>query len=143
MRPRSMQDVHAGKDYPLQRKGSRSTVRIRGLRDVMASQKISTESTPATHAQRLSEISWLEREAERLERENNIFDANQERIQARLGEVAERREALLNLVRESLGVAITEPSGALTGKAVKPPLDHSFETFSMEYGRPAKAKGKP
>ena len=142
MRPRSMQDVLANKDYSVQQKSSRSTVRIRGLRDVMASQKVSADAIPASNAQRLSEIAWLEREVERLERENNIFDANQERIRARLAEVTERRETLLNLMRESLGVAVAEPALSIAEKAGKTYIDHNFDTFSLEYGRPAKVKGK-
>ncbi len=133
MRPRSMQDVLANKDYSVQQKGSRSSVRIRGLRDVMASQKVSAEAVPANNAQRLSEISWLERELDRLEREGNILDANQERVRNRLAEVVERRELLLSLMRESLGVAAAEPVQTGAEIASKAKFDSSFDSFALEY----------
>lgn len=133
MRPRSMQDVLASKDYPVQRKGSRGTVRIRGLRDALATQKVSTDEVPATHAQRLSEIGWLEREAERLQRESNILAANQQRIDSRLVEIAERREKLLSLVRESLGMTVPEPA-SLDREESRPARTASHvETFALEY----------
>lgn len=142
MRPRSMQDVFANKDASTPQKGSRSSVRIRGLRDVMASQKVSAEAVPASNAQRLSEIAWLERELERLEREGNILDANHERVRNRLAEVIERRELLLRLMRESLGVAAAEPTQTPTESASKAKFDSSFDTFALEYGRPTKARGQ-
>lgn len=142
MRPRSMQDVLANKEPATQQKGSHSPARIRGLRDVMASHKVSAEAVPANNGQRLSEIAWLEREMERLERESNILEANRERVRNRLTEVVERRELLLNLMRESLGVAAAEPAQSSAEIASKAKFDSSFDTFSLEYGRPAKAKGK-
>ena len=142
MRPRSMQDVLANKDASTPQKGSRSSVRIRGLRDVMASQKVSADAVPASNAQRLSEIAWLERELERLEREGNILDANQERVRNRLAEVVERRELLLRLMRESLGVAAAEPTQTPTESASKAKFDSSFDTFALEYGRPTKTRGQ-
>lgn len=142
MRPRSMQDVLANKDASTPQKGSRSSVRIRGLRDVMASQKVSAEAVPANNAQRLSEIAWLERELERLEREGNILDANQERVRNRLAEVVERRELLLSLMRESLGVAVAEPTQTTAESVSKAKFDSSFDTFALEYGRPTKARGQ-
>ncbi len=132
MRPRSMQDVLASKDYPLQRKSSRGTVRIRGLRDAMASQQVASDTVPATHAQRLSEIAWLEREAERLQRESNIIEANLQRIQQRLADIGERRDLLMGLVRESLGVVAPEPTAEpQTNKT--PKVNGNIETFSFEY----------
>jgi len=142
MRPRSMQDVLANKDASTQQKGSRSSVRIRGLRDVMASQKVSAEAVPASNAQRLSEIAWLERELERLEREGNILDANHERVRNRLAEFVERRELLLRLMRESLGVAAAEPTQTNAEIVSKAKFDSSFDTFALEYGRPTKARGQ-
>lgn len=142
MRPRSMQDVLANKDTSVQQKGSRSSVRIRGLRDVMTSHKVSADAVPANNGQRLSEIAWLEREMERLERESNILDANHERVSNRLAEVVERRELLLSLMRESLGVATAEPTQTGAEIASKAKFDSSFDTFSLEYGRPTAARGK-
>ncbi len=142
MRPRSMQDVVANKDSSAPQKGSRSSVRILGLRDVMASQKISAQAVPANNAQRLSEIAWLERELDRLEREDNILNANHDRLRNRLTEVKERRELLLNLMRESLGAATAEPAQTSAEIASKARFDHNFDTFSLEYGRPTKTKGK-
>lgn len=133
MRPRSMQDVLANKDYTEQQKGSRTVVRIRGLRDVMASQKVSAAAVPANNAQRLSEIAWLERELDRLEREANILNANQERVRVRLTEVVDRRELLLSLMRESFGVATTAPAPISAEVASKAKFESSFDSFALEY----------
>ena len=104
MRPKGLQEVTSAKDYPVQRQSSRGQVRIQSLRDVTARRRIEARTIPTTHAQRLSEIAWLEREAERLQRESAIFEANLRRIHGRLTAIAERREALLQLVREGLGM---------------------------------------
>jgi hypothetical protein len=104
MRPRSIQDVVSSKEYSSTQRGSRGAARVRGLRDVMLGEKMTDRAIPATHAKRLGEIAWLDREAERLGREANIVQANLERIQSRLAEIADYRESLLVIVRDGLRV---------------------------------------
>jgi predicted nucleic acid-binding Zn-ribbon protein len=133
MRPRGMRDVTTNQDSPLNQKGSLGTARVRGLRDAMATQKVSARATPATHAQQLSEIAWLEREMERLQREANTFEANLQRIHNRLSEVAERRELLLGMVRESLGAVAQEVEDVTAkGSRITEPAK-SFDIVALEY----------
>ncbi len=137
MRPRGIQDVISSKDYSSTQRGSRGTVRVRGLRDVVLGEKMMDRSIPATHAQRLSEISWLERESERLLREANIIEANMQRIRNRLSEIAEHREYLLAIVRESLGVVPASDPGAgrasTSGANRLSETDSGFEIVAIEY----------
>ncbi|MBI3958657.1 MAG: hypothetical protein HY328_07605 [Chloroflexi bacterium] len=92
---------------------------------------------PATHAQRLSEISWLERESERLQREANIIEANMQRIRNRLSEIAEHRESLLAIVRESLGIVSASDPGPGRASASDDnrlsEADSGFEIVAIEY----------
>ena len=137
MRPRGIQDVISSKGYSSTQRGSRGTVRVRGLRDALSAQKMTDRSIPATHAQRLSEISWLEREAERLQREANIVEANLQRIRNRLSEIAEYREYLLAIVRESLGIVPASDPGAsrasASGANRLSETDSGFEIVAIEY----------
>ncbi len=138
MRPRGIQDVVSSKEYATSQKGSRGAARVRGLRDVLLGQKMTDRSVPATHAQRLSEIAWLDREVDRLEREANIVIANLERIQSRVAEIAGYRESLLAIVRDGLRVVSQENEAE--SETVSTPKgkrgrhsEGAFEIVSIEY----------
>lgn len=133
MRPKGLQEVTSAKDYPVQRQSSRGPVRVQSLRDVTARRRIEARTIPTTHAQRLSEIAWLEREAERLQRESAIFEANLQRIHDRLTAIAERREALLQLVREGLGMSEPARSDSPPKRANSPALNGDIEVVAIEY----------
>lgn len=135
MRPRGLRDNNAAKKSSLRQPGGQSTVRVRSLRDVQAAETIVDRPVPTTHAQRFAEISWLERETERLQREASVLDATKVRIQTRLTEISERRTFLLNLVRESLQISQPEATDARPTKAKTPEEEASanFETFALEY----------
>jgi len=136
MRPRGLRDTIAAKDYPLRRQGSRSVNRIRGLRDAMAAEDITGRSVPGTHAQRLAEISWLERESERLERETGVLEASMQRINNRREGISERRNFLLALVRESLGINSQGSSAEVAGGRIERASTTSapgFATVNLEY----------
>ena len=137
MRPKGIQDVISSKEYSSTQRGSRGAIRVRGLRDVLLGQKMTDRSIPATHAQRLSEISWIDREVDRLEREANIVGANLDRIQNRLAEIADYRESLLVIVREGLKVGPEQDSEADSGPVSNgnrsQQEERDFEIVSIKY----------
>jgi len=98
-----MKDVKASSEALLQ-EGPPASKRVRGLRDVMSSRKVAGRSVPTNRSQQLSEIAWLDRELERLRREASIMDANLQRINARVLEVGERRDSIVDVIRRDLGL---------------------------------------
>jgi hypothetical protein len=100
-----MKDVKSSSEALLQ-EGPPATKRVRGLRDVMSSRKVAGRSVPATRSQQLSEIAWLDRELERLRREGSIMEANLARINARVFEVEERRDSIVDVIRHDLGLEL-------------------------------------
>lgn len=133
MRPRGLRDVIAAKDYPLQQRGSQGATRVRGMRDVMSAQGIKGRSVPASHAQRLAEISWMERETERLQREASILEASMQRIHRRLAEVGERRQHLLSLVREGLGISMQDTPIAAQSTDAPSTAERDLDVVALEY----------
>lgn len=135
MRPRGLRDISAAKESPLRQSGGQSMARVRSLRDVQAAEEITSRAVPTTHTQRFAEISWLEREAERLQREASVLEATRLRLQNRLTEISERRAFLLGLVRESLMINGQDPAAAQssTPKVKENERERGFETFALEY----------
>lgn len=137
MRPRSMKDVKASTEATLNQGQGSGAPRVRGLRDVMSSRKVAGRAVPSTRSQQLGEIAWLDRELERLQREAGIMEANMARIRARIAEVADRREAVIGVIRHDLGL---EPPAAPDAAAAVERLQRGEEAaapdideFSLEY----------
>lgn len=133
MRPRSMRDVTSNSETGLNDGQPPAARRVRGLRDVMSSRKIAGRSAPATRSQQLSEIAWLDREMERLNREMGILDANRTRVAARLQEVVDRREAILGAIRDDLGLLVQPPAPQPKHASDEDEVDTRSESFSLEY----------
>lgn len=133
MRPKSMRDLKSSGEAVLQ-EGPPATRRVRGLRDVMSSRKVAGRAVPATRSQQLSEIAWLDRELERLRREASIMEANLQRIDARIAEVVDRREAIIGVVRHDLGLDAPAPA-SVPSKTPRVEEDDppAIEEFSLEY----------
>jgi len=94
-------------------------------------------SIPATHAQRLSEISWLDQEMDRLNREANIVQANLDRVQTRMAEISDYRKSLLVIVRDDLK-ALSErfpeaDSGPVSNGTRSRQPDRDFEIVAIKY----------
>jgi septal ring factor EnvC (AmiA/AmiB activator) len=70
----------------------------KGMRDIPTIQGLSSRSVPDTKPQAATELARLEHEKARLERELNIWIANQKKTEDRLRQVEER----LALVRQVL-----------------------------------------
>ena len=133
MRSKSLGDLSAVKEQRRQQT-LRQKVRVRGLRDVLAAEEIGGHPVPATQAQQLSAITWLEREAERLKREANIFEANLLRIRNRLADIDARRTLLLKAVRESLGIAHPDLGAQEQATAGEEQPDQAYlHTVSLNY----------
>lgn len=133
MRPRSMRDVTSNSETGLNDGQPAAARRVRGLRDVMSSRKIAGRSAPATRSQQLSEIAWLDREMERLNREMGILDANRMRVAARLQEVVDRREAILGAIRDDLGLLVQAPAPQPKRASDDEEEETRSEAFSLEY----------
>ena len=133
MRPKSMRDVTSNSESPLNDGQPSASRRVRGLRDVMSSRKIAGRSAPATRSQQLSEISWLDRELERLNREMGILEANRARVASRLQEVVDRREAILGSLREEFGLQAQTASPQVKRAAEVIEEEARAEEFSLEY----------
>jgi hypothetical protein len=134
MRPRSMKDVKASSEATLNQGQGGSAPRVRGLRDVMSSRKVAGRAVPATRSQQLGEIAWLDRELERLQRESSILKANLARIDARIAEVVDRRDTVIDVIRQDLGL---EQPVAASAPSVRPPQGEEetveVDEFSLEY----------
>jgi hypothetical protein len=135
MRPRSMKDVKASSEAQLNQGQPQAAPRVRGLRDVMSSRKVAGRAVPGTRSQQLGEIAWLDRELERLRREASIMQANMARIDARIAEVEDRRDTVLDVIRHELGL---EAPADVSGDAPVRPAKSDEEAvdadeFSLEY----------
>jgi hypothetical protein len=134
-----MKDVKAGSEATLNQGQPGSAPRVRGLRDVMSSRKVAGRAVPSTRSQQLGEIAWLDRELERLQREASIMKANMARIDARIGEVIDRRDTVIDVIRHDLGLELPpEEAGAAvppTGRSGRSDDDAVSELneFSLEY----------
>ncbi len=134
MRPKSMKDLKSGGETALNGSQETGTRRVRGLRDVMQSRKVAGRSVPATRSQQLSEIAWLDRELERLRREANILEANLARVNARVQEVVDRRESVMEVIRKDLGLYLAAaPVKSAPSKAEDDDDVTTVEEFSLEY----------
>lgn len=135
MRPKSMKDLKAGGETALNESQTQGNRRVRGLRDVMQSRKVAGRSVPATRSQQLSEIAWLDRELERLRREANILEANAARVNARIQEVVDRRESVMAVIRQDLGLYLAAAPAKPAGpkREEEDDEDSGVEEISLEY----------
>ena len=135
MRPRSMKDVKAASEAALNQggQGGGAATRVRGLRDVMSSRKVAGRAVPSTRSQQLGEIAWLDRELERLRREASIMEANLARVNARVAEVVDRRDTVLDVIRHDLG--LEQPAEMQTARPQRVEEEEPLQVneFSLEY----------
>ncbi len=135
MRPRSMKDVKAASEAALNQggQGGGAATRVRGLRDVMSSRKVAGRAVPSTRSQQLGEIAWLDRELERLRREASIMEANLARVNARVAEVVDRRDTVLDVIRHDLG--LEQPAEMQTARPQRTEEEEPLQVneFSLEY----------
>lgn len=135
MRPRSMKDVKAASEAALNQggQGGGAATRVRGLRDVMSSRKVAGRAVPSTRSQQLGEIAWLDRELERLRREASIMEANLARVNARVAEVVDRRDTVLDVIRHDLG--LEQPAEVQTARPQRTEEEEPLQLneFSLEY----------
>lgn len=75
------------------------TKHLRGMRDIPTIQGIRNRSVPATREQAMTELTRLEHEKSRLERELNIWLANQKKTEDRIQQLQER----VNLLQTVMG----------------------------------------
>jgi hypothetical protein len=127
-----MRDLKSPSETTLNQSEAPATRRVAGLRDVMATRKVASRSVPATRSQQLSEIAWLDRELERLRREASILDANLARVNARVVEVNERRNLLMDMIRKDLGLEFAQPA-ALPAVVEEEEPAAKVDQFSLEY----------
>lgn len=132
MRPRSMRDLKSASEATLSAEAP-ATRRVAGLRDVMATRKVASRSVPATRSQQLSEIAWLDREIERLRRESSILEANLARVNARVGEVIERRTLLMDMIRKDLGLEAPQAPVARPSTPEEEEPAGAVDEISLEY----------
>lgn len=76
------------------------TKHLRGMRDIPTIQGIRNHSVPATREQAMTELTRLEHEKARLERELSIWLANQKKTEGRLQQLQERVTLLQNVMDE-------------------------------------------
>ncbi len=135
MRARSMKDVKAASEAALNQggQGGGAATRVRGLRDVMSSRKVAGRTVPSTRSQQLGEIAWLDRELERLRREASIMEANLARVNARVAEVVDRRDTVLDVIRHDLG--LEQPAEVQTARPQRTEEEEPLQLneFSLEY----------
>ncbi len=76
------------------------TKHVRSMRDIPTIQGLRNRSVPATREQVMSELARLEHEKARLERELNIWLANQKKTAGRLQQLQERVNLLQTVMDE-------------------------------------------
>jgi len=135
MRPRSMKDVKAASEAALNQggQGGGAATRVRGLRDVMSSRKVAGRAVPSTRSQQLGEIAWLDRELERLRREASIMEANMARVNARITEVVDRRDTVLDVIRHDLGLEAPAEAQVVRPQRAEEEEPLQVDEFSLEY----------
>jgi hypothetical protein len=135
MRARSMKDVKAASEAVLNQggQGGGAATRVRGLRDVMSSRKVAGRAVPSTRSQQLGEIAWLDRELERLRREASIMEANLARVNARVAEVIDRRDTVLDVIRHDLGLEQPAEVQAARPQRTEEEEPLLVNEFSLEY----------
>jgi hypothetical protein len=135
MRARSMKDVKAASEAALNQggRGGGAATRVRGLRDVMSSRKVAGRAVPSTRSQQLGEIAWLDRELERLRREESIMEANMARVNARIAEVVDRRDTVLAVIRHDIGLDMPTEAQAAQPQRVEEEEPLQVDEFSLEY----------
>jgi hypothetical protein len=130
-----MKDVKAASEAALNQggQGGGAATRVRGLRDVMSSRKVAGRAVPSTRSQQLGEIAWLDRELERLRREASIMEANLARVNARVAEVVDRRDTVLDVIRHDLG--LEQPAEMQTARPQRTEEEEPLQVneFSLEY----------
>ncbi len=76
------------------------TKHLRGMRDIPTIQGIRNSSVPATREQAMTELTRLEHEKARLERELGMWLVNQKKTEGRLQQLQERVTLLQNVMDE-------------------------------------------
>jgi exonuclease VII small subunit len=76
------------------------TTQARGMRDIPTIQGLRNRSVPKSREQTVSELARLEHEKARLERELNIWIANQKKTENRLQQAHERIVILQKILEE-------------------------------------------
>lgn len=76
------------------------TKHVRSMRDIPTIQGLRNRSVPATREQVMSELARLEHEKARLERELNMWIANQKKTEDRLQQLQERVNLLQTVMDE-------------------------------------------
>ena len=112
------------------------TNRSRGMRDVTTLQGLRSRSVPSSREQIMAELSRLEHEKARLERERGIWLENQRNTEERLS-ANEERIALLQAAFEQMsGGRSARPARAQRPAAGRPADDEpptEWSTFVLEY----------
>jgi chromosome segregation ATPase len=86
------------------------TTNIRNMRDIPTIQGMKNRSVPSNREQIMSELSRLEHEKARLERENTIWLTNQKKTESRIQQVNERMDLLRRKIEELLPKPQVVPS---------------------------------
>lgn len=111
------------------------TTRVRSMRDIPTVQGLRDRAIPDSREQIMSELAHLEHEKARLEREINIWIANQKKTQERIRLVQERVE-MLNRTMEELSPAVPRRRSAQHGAAPDEEdekKESRFHAVSLEY----------
>jgi hypothetical protein len=95
------------------------TKRPKGMRDIMTVQGLGSRATPHSREQIMVELSRLEHEKARLERERAIWFGNQQKAEARLQSTEERIGLLQATFDEQLQAQSGQP-GAVRRSAALP-----------------------
>lgn len=101
---------------------------IRNMRDIPTIQGLKYRSVPAHREQIMSELTRLEHEKARLDREITIWLSNQKRAQTRIQQVQERMDLLQRRIDELLPKPQAAQSGQETEKQ-----SGNFREVSLEY----------
>lgn len=100
--------------------------RSKGMRDIMTVQGLGSRSTPHSREQIMTELSRLEHEKARLERERSIWLGNQQKAEARLQATEER----IGLLQAAFDAQLQEQPGrpAAAHRAASQPDDNENTT---------------
>lgn len=103
--------------------------RTKGMRDIMTVQGLGSRSTPHSREQIMVELSRLEHEKARLERERSIWLGNQQKAEARL-QATEERIGLLQAAFDEQNQAQPGASATVRRAAAPPPDEDDAKAAS-------------
>lgn len=107
------------------------TKHVRSMRDIPTIQGLRNRSVPATREQVMSELARLEHEKARLERELNMWIANQKKTEDRLQQLQERVNLLQTVMDEISPKKRKLDPGS--GQAEKIDDKNGYHEVSLEY----------